>query len=372
VYAVIPADDARGKALKKLLSPKIPGADWRAISATKPPNGALGTLLDELIKEVIPANSPYCRPFDTAQTIDGILGTTDNDAIGTRSSQLADIDADHSQWFPNLSHAPLLPSLFDKLLALFKLTEDNVPESPAVWKVVCQWLSPNSVCPTLPSAAQASAATAAPANKNAIPMPHIVAKHPRVVDRLSLRAPAGLVLGKAFDLAVSTGRGGLPELHVVQSSQTGAQKEVPVTILRVEGQTVHLNVTPKLYGDTRFQVIAAYPDGGVATKEVAANVNMPALSQDGFHADELPVAGMPIVVAGKPNDPRNPTLRLQPWNSISVFNTNMRAYIPDTSQVQFTIDPASGSSVIELSIPSRSEPRRLKRSTPTRRTPSLR
>jgi hypothetical protein len=87
---------------------------------------------------------------------------------------------------------------------------------------------------------------------------------------------------------------------------------------------------------------------GVATKEVAANVNLPPLAQDGFHADELPVAGIPLVVAGKPNDPSNPTLRLQPWNSISVFDTNMRAYIPNASQVQFTIDSPSGSSVIEL------------------------
>lgn len=89
-------------------------------------------------------------------------------------------------------------------------------------------------------------------------MPHVVIKNPRFVDRLSLRPPGALELGTPFELAVNTGSGGLPELRVVQSSETGPRKALQVAIARVEGQTVYLNVTPKFYGNTRFRVTAAY------------------------------------------------------------------------------------------------------------------
>lgn len=178
-------------------------------------------------------------------------------------------------------------------------------------------------------------------------MPHVVTKNPHAVDRLAVRAPAGLELGKPFDLTVNTGSGGLPEIHVVQSSETGTQKEVPAFISRIEGQTVHLNVTPKFHGATRFQVTAAYPDGGIATKDFAANVGLP--RQDGLQADELPVAGIPLVVPGRPFNSRNPTLRLQPWTWVDIpqFETRLVAYLA-ANEVTFAIDPPSGSAFIDL------------------------
>ncbi len=235
VYSLIPPTDPRGKAIKNLLGPNIPGADWRAITATKPPNSALGAFVDGIIKGIIsPSTVPYCPSFNTPQTLDGVLGTP-NDAIVTLASQSAGISPgiDHSQVFPNLSHTGV-PWLLDILNHIFLegLINDNVEDSPDVWHSVCHWLSPNSTC---------------------------------------------------------------------------------------------------------------HPDSGTP-------------AETGFHADEFPVARIPLVVQQTPAgplDPRNPTLRLQPWNVVSISDgishSTIRVYSHDTSKAHFTIiDPPSGSPAIQL------------------------
>lgn len=230
--------------------------------------------------------------------------------IVTLSSQLAGVQAGHSSTFPDLSYSGLKPVVAAILGLVPGLSDANVPESPDVWQLVCSCLSPSTstTCPAaLPASFKpVSASMTAPANKNAVPMPHIVVAHPHYVDRLTLRVPAGLELGTPFDLAVNTGSADLPELQVVQSSETGTQKEVPAAISRVERQTVYLSVTPEFFGTTRFQVSAAYRDGGVAVKEVAANINLPSRPPAQFHADTFPVTAIRFEL-------NNPSLRLQPW-----------------------------------------------------------
>jgi hypothetical protein len=169
-------------------------------------------------------------------------------------------------------------------------------------------------------------------------MPHIMVAHPHYVDRLTLRVPAGLELGTPFDLAVNTGSDGLPELQVVQSSETGSSMAVPVSISRVEGQTVYLSVTPTFYGATRFQVSAAYRDGGVASKEGAANINLPSRPPAQFHADTFAVTAIRF-------DLDNPSLRLQPWAIYA--NIPERVYL-DTRYVSYSIAPGVGPPVISL------------------------
>jgi hypothetical protein len=175
----------------------------------------------------------------------------------------------------------------------------------------------NAVLPA--SATQVSASNVSPANKNAVPMPHIVVAHPHSVDRL-------------------TGSGGLPELHVVQSSETGTQKAVPASISRVEGPTVYLSVTPKFFGTTRFQVSAAYRDGGVASKDFTANVNLPSGPPAQFHADTFQVTAIRL-------DLDNLSLRLQPWAIYA--NIPGRVYL-DARYVSYSIAPGVGPPVVSL------------------------
>ncbi len=333
VYSLYP----NGPALQnpKLPPPKIPSAEWRAIGSDAPNNSDLEFLLNNLISAIYPST---CAP-GTAPTIDGILGVPFNDAIVTLPSQLDGIEADHAHTFQGLSHIGL------GILLEPDLSDANVSACADVHQLVACWLSHSgdSAClagvPDIPACITAvSASKTASANKNAVPMPHIVVAHPHYVDRLTLSVPAGLELGTPFDLAVNTGSADLPEFHVVQSSETGTQKEVPTFISRVEGQTVYLSVTLTFYGATRFQVSAAYRDGGVAFKEVAANINLPSRPPAQFHADTFAVTAIRF-------DLDNPSLRLQPWAIYA--NIPEQVYL-DTRYVSYSIAPGMGPPVVSL------------------------
>ena len=335
VYSLYP----NGPALQnpKLPPPNIPSGDWRAMGSDAPDNSELEYVLNNLISAIYPSS---CAP-GTTPTIDGILGVPFNDAIVTLPSQLDGIEADHAHNFQGLSHIGLgLPAILAP-----GLSDANVLKCTDVNQLAACWLSRSgdSAClagvPDIPACITAvSASKTASANKNAVPMPHIATAHPHSVDRLTLSVPAGLELGTPFDLAVNTGSGGLPELHVVQSSETGTQKEVPAAISRVEGQTVYLSVTPEFFGATRFQVSAAYRDGGVAFKEVAANVNLPSRPPAQFHADTFAVTAIRF-------DLDNPSLRLQPWAIYA--NIPERVYL-DARYVSYSIASGVGPPVVSL------------------------
>ncbi|MGH6841530.1 MAG: esterase/lipase family protein, partial [Methylocella sp.] len=299
-----PKDNAIQKLIDANIPANIPGADWRAVSATAPDDGKLKNLLNTLISQVNPSATDTCGPITAANNpIDQILNPPDhpreqNDAIVRLSSQLgSDGDKAHTfKTFPNLSHT----GLSGKALIEPGLN-DNVLDSSLVWQKVCRWLSsPTNTCPppassasiiasnTVPpnnnaglaaSVTPVSASKAPPANKNVVPMPHIVTKHPHFVDRLALSAPTVLELGTRFDLVVNTGSDDLPEIHVVQTDKnfgrTGSSREMPVVMSRVVGRTVSLSVTPEFFGNTTFQVVAAYRDGGVASKDFTTTVNLP-------------------------------------------------------------------------------------------------
>jgi pimeloyl-ACP methyl ester carboxylesterase len=341
IYALFP----NGRPLKKLSAPTILGADWRAIGSVAPTNSTLKAFLNGVIAAIYPST---CAP-GSAPTVDQILLENPNDAVVTLPSQLDGIESDHAQTFHGLSH-----SGFPVDLGTFGLSSANVVNCNDVNQLVWCWLSHagDSVClkcvidpPACSTEAASSKITTS--NKSITSFSHIATTHPHTVNRLTLGKPTGsLELGRPFELVVNTGTGGRPELHVVQSSQTGTQKEVPVSISQVERQTVHLNVTPQLHGNSRFQMTAAYPDGGVATKAVTATVDYPEGPPVEFHADELAFAGIPLPLPKKPDDSGNPTLRLQPWAKWD--STGPRVYL-NTSDVSYAIDPPSGSSVINLS-----------------------
>jgi len=170
-------------------------------------------------------------------------------------------------------------------------------------------------------------------------MPHIIISQPHDADgRLTLHVPTGLELGAPFDLAVNVGSDDLPELKVVQSSEGGTQRVLPVVISNAEGQTVHLDVTPTFFGNTRFQVSAAYPDGGIAIKEFTATVDLPSEPPAEFHADSLPVAGTQL-------DRDNPSFILRPWAVYPEVSGRLHL---DTRYVSYSIAPAAGPPVVRL------------------------
>jgi hypothetical protein len=318
VYSLFP--DGRSLKKQNLSPPNIKDADWYAVSSIAPNSSILERVLNKLIAGI---DSPAC-PLDTDTTIDNILNNPKdplkdprNDVIVTLRSQLAGAQASRAHTFPDLTHL-------------------DVVDSPDVNFLAACWLS-HTCLPA--SIAQVSASQTAPTNKNAVPMPRIVADNPHSVDRLTLRAPAGLELGMPFELTVNTGSGDLPEIQVVQSDETGKQESVPAAISRVKGQTAYLNVTPRLLGKTKFEVTAAYRDGGVATKEVAANVGLPSCQQvKEFHAHRAPVAGIRL-------DLVNPRIRLQPW----VINPDFtgRVYL-DMRSVSYRVAPSAGAPVVKL------------------------
>jgi hypothetical protein len=329
-----------------LPSPNIPNADWRAISSVAPADSRLKFVLDQLILAVYPPRNQFCVPAGRPHTVDDILGDRTNDAVVTVSSQVdlgvPRVTPTQSHKFPALSHIPI-----EKDVSHWPwpnhANNANVEESPDVDKLVACWLANPSdrTCTSgLPATVVAGVSEAALGNNYAAPIRRIAINNPRVVDRLALRVPKGLELGKPFDLTVNIGSGGVPELHVVQSSETNTHRELTVSITRIEGQTVHLSVMPELFGATRLQVTGTYPDGGVATKEVTANVDYPSGPLAEFHADELAFAGIPL----NPNKPL--TLRLQPW--AKWVSTGPRRVYLDTADVLYTIAPALGQPVIKL------------------------
>ncbi|PZR81138.1 MAG: hypothetical protein DLM68_18355 [Hyphomicrobiales bacterium] len=363
VYSLYP----HGPALQNpnLSGPNIAGANWDAVSANAPFNGALEADLNGLIPAIYPQNSPNCRAQGMAPLVFQILGDTNEDAVVTVPSQLAGAQANHFHTFQGLSHI--------KGVAIpgFGLSNDNVLDCKDVNQLVACWLSRSgdsacltgvpdapvclthaSVAKTSPanknasvpaSVTQVSASKTASAPKNAVPMPTIVVAHPHSVNRLALSAPTGLELGTPFDLAVNTGSDDLPEIHVVQTdknfSRTGSSREVPVAISHVDGHTVHLSVTPEFFGNTEFQVAAAYRDGGVAFKDFTTTVNLPSQPPTQFHADEFSDTGIRIVLDD------NSSVRLHPWAIYA--NVPGHVYL-DTRYVSYSIAPAAGPPAVSL------------------------
>jgi hypothetical protein len=217
----------------------------------------------------------------TALTIDQILRIPNNDAIVTLASQLAGVQADHFKTFRGLSHTGALDA---SLLSGFRMSNANILDCGDVNSLVACWLSRsgNNGCLAgvrdLPACyTPVRASETVPANKNAVPMPHIVVAHPRTVDRLTLPPiPSGLALGTPFELGVNTGSGDLPEIQVTQSDETSKHKSLTATISRVAGRTVYLSVTPELFGGTKLQVSANYRDGGIASKKGRRHRNLTA------------------------------------------------------------------------------------------------
>jgi hypothetical protein len=143
-------------------------------------------------------------------------------------------------------------------------------------------------------------------------------------------------------LAVNTGSNDLPEIRVVQRDmnfgRVGSSNAVPVSIARVEGPTVYLSVTPEFFGDTEFQVVAAYRDGGVAFKDFTTTVNLPSVPPTEFHADALPFAGIRL-------DSDNPSIHLQPW---AVYADMPGQVNLDARYIAYTVAPAAGLPIVRL------------------------
>jgi hypothetical protein len=126
---------------------------------------------------------------------------------------------------------------------------------------------------------------------------------------------------------------------------------LPTTISRVDGNIVYLNVVPQFYGETRFQVIASYPDGGVASKDVTMAVNLPSEPPSEFHAS------VPISVVQLDYD--NPSIRLAPWavyaNTLELYDSvpgldekvPRRVYL-DAGYISYSIAPVADTPVVRL------------------------
>lgn len=327
-------------AISKLPPANIKDADWHAIGSVALNNSALKFGLNQLIAAVYPQTTPTCdAPEQPAKTIDEILGHPKNDAIVTLSSQLAGVQPNSKYEFTGLSHtgAGTLKTILQNIGFGQKFSDANVVNWPNVNCLAACWLSKSGSSACLAgfpgNCPKVIASPTTDGNKDSAPMPRATAGHPYAADRMTLRAPPRLELGKPFDLVVNTGSGGLPEFHAVQVSETGTQREVPVAISHVTGQTVYLRLTPALYGPAQFQVTAAFADGGVDTKEIMANVSLPAEPPLTFHSDELAFAGIPLDIAA------NPALRLQPW--ATWLNIPGRVYL-DTQAVSYSIAPSGG------------------------------
>jgi hypothetical protein len=285
-----------------------------------------------------PVATSTCTALKTVPTINGVLGTSSNDAIVTVSSQLAGAKTGSTHTFQGLSHTA---AGFSFPLAF---SDANVLQSADINQLILCWLSP--------PVGDAGCLKALPAVREPVAAPQIASANAHYVDRLVVKAAAGLIeLGMPFDLAVDVGGDGLPELQVIQRSEKSGPTTLPTTISRVDGNIVYLNVVPQFYGETRFQVIASYPDGGVASKDVTMAVNLPSEPPSEFHAS------VPISVVQLDYD--NPSIRLAPWavyaNTLELYDSvpgldekvPRRVYL-DAGYISYSIAPVADTPVVRL------------------------
>ncbi|MGD0191846.1 MAG: hypothetical protein ABSD74_13990, partial [Rhizomicrobium sp.] len=265
-----------------LVGPNIPNATWRAVSATAPGNSALAFGLNTLISAL------YTNPYgNNVPTLNSILQKLPNDAIVTVQSQIEDANANQYYTFSKLSHTSLVSSILTWLTG-DALNDNSVTDDPSkkVYALTACWLETSGA-----ESCVAQGEEVAPTDTGE--QMNVATSALKPVDRIELSGPTKAVLGQPFEITVHLKtQSGVPAISVYQRGAQGRVRPEPVTVSRSDNDNVTVRVTPKVLGPVVFGVRAAFSDGGVSVKQVAANVVPSAMPPLAFKANILPVLVM--------------------------------------------------------------------------------
>ncbi|HWY14540.1 MAG TPA: alpha/beta fold hydrolase [Rhizomicrobium sp.] len=259
-----------------LSGPNIGNATWRAISSTKPGNSALALGLDTLIAAL------YSNPDgNDVPTVDSVLQDEPNDAIVTVDSQTKGAEGNQLYTFAKLSHTSLVSSILTWLTG-DNINDNSVTDDPSnsVDKLAACWVETtgSDSCLGLRD-------LIAPGAEATLTGPRML----KPVDRLAVRGPTRVTLGRPFEVTIRVPRSGLrPQIAVYQVGETGRVKPEEVTATGANGE-LHIRIAPKLLGPVSFGVRAVFADGGVSVRTLHAFVAPPAAPPLLFRANDLPV-----------------------------------------------------------------------------------
>jgi hypothetical protein len=293
-----------------LVSPNIPNAIWRAVSAVAPSNSAIEWGINQLIAAL------YTSP-SAAPTVNSLLGNLPNDSVVAVPSQIAGASAAHQYVTftnPALSHTQLDGNAAE--IFLLGLNNNSVVSDPtnSVNKLVACWLAQASAadggasCVT--AAKQSAARVAATSTSAATVEAPSGAANLKTVDRLSvtIQEPNDFTLGQPATIALHSGSLSLLRgLYVSQTDQTGHHTaQQPLSVTSSTGGTAIVTLTPQLLGAVTFTLNAAFSDGGIEKKQFTLSVDPPTASPQSFDADEnnkpialtLPAGDNAIATAG--------------------------------------------------------------------------
>jgi pimeloyl-ACP methyl ester carboxylesterase len=262
------------KGLLDAPNPNLPNAIWRAVTAQAPKNAVLSALIDLLIKSFVAPPAP---------TINSILGTPDNDAIVTVSSQHyghANI-AGQVAYLRGLAHTDV------PFVSLFSTgySSASVIHSPLVNSYILCWLT-------------TAGSTACPGSNAA---PELVSQQQPTPSLLGTRAVAAHLVARATSteiggsLRVDIGRPGARTVFVAQHDDAGnivADEELPVS--PSSSGRAGIEIVPKLLGNVSFSVQVYFADGSsshdVITVPVSAGHDVTFFADRHFAALRLRLA----------------------------------------------------------------------------------
>jgi triacylglycerol esterase/lipase EstA (alpha/beta hydrolase family) len=322
VYSLTPGGPALSS--PKLSGPAIANSTWRAVSSLAPGNSALEFGLDTLFSALYP------NPFaSTVPTINSVLLNLPNDAIVILDSQTSGAQANQYYTFSKLSHTSLVGSILTYLSG-DTLNDNSVVDDPSaqVYQLAGCWLKTTGADTCLPAAAT----TNAPATQ--------AASSPfKPVDRIEVTAPATVVLGKPFEVAVHMLVPGLlPHLSVYEQGEQGSTRLEPVAGTRTAGNIVYALVTPRLLGPVRFGIRAAFDDGGVSGHAVRIFVVPPKAAPLAFQANELPTLVLNL-------NSRNTTIMPHPQ---ALYVSPVGTVYLNSRYVTYRLIPEAGQAVIRV------------------------
>lgn len=171
-------------------------------------------------------------------------------------------------------------------------------------------------------------------------------------DRIRAEMPNHPVpLGQPLDLPITLAPGAKPQIFVGQGAEHGSISNEPAnskgkneatTVVRTVGRTRVVRIIPAQIGRITLLITAGFADGGIAMQRYPLDVVASSAGLSKFYIDEGGHA-IAIVLEDKEED-RQHWL----WPEVQYKTLEYPIYLPDSSQVRFTVEQPANAPVIRL------------------------